>query len=454
MFCVLRVRILRDMNRRLQLTTGLGATFATAAIATGLFTVPSRAIEPPAVLQPPTQAAATLHEGDVGFWEHPLIHEASTPTGVPCGAPGSSCVDYRIQVEDPGWRLRVALDHPTATDSFGLQLIDPDGVPVTATAQPTRDAISSNVGTFTEELYASTPKPGAWTARVTLRNVTDSGFRMRAALEAEPVLPSPPVVTLPNLTTIPPFEFTFATTSPDGGCGITERADYGVERCFRFATGVSNTGPGPLALDFAPGQLEGTAMQRIYSSDGTYTSRPAGQFHFHVEHQHYHHELVANLRLYPVLNRHSGKLGTPLAAPKIGFCTADYLIADWNHVVQAPPRDHTTAVRDCGNNGGVGSAPAGASMSLSTGWGDVYAAATPGDFIDFKGQPDGFYVAQLASDPNGNVLETDETDNVAYAYVEVRGNTITVLERGIGTSPWDKHKRIVDDTRPANSDVP
>ena len=52
---------------------------------------------------------------------------------------------------------------------------------------------------------------------------------------------------------------------------------------------------------------------------------------------------------------------------------------------------------------------------------------------------------------SNDVLESDETDNAGYAYVEIRGSTVRVLERGRGQSPWDPRKVLADDILPSNA---
>jgi hypothetical protein len=43
------------------------------------------------------------------------------------------------------------------------------------------------------------------------------------------------------------------------------------------------------------------------------------------------------------------------------------------------------------------------------------------------------------------VLETNETDNAAYAYLQVTGESVRIIERGQGASPWDPRKKVFTD---------
>jgi hypothetical protein len=58
---------------------------------------------------------------------------------------------------------------------------------------------------------------------------------------------------------------------------------------------------------------------------------------------------------------------------------------------------------------------------------------------------DGRYLVRSTADALHHILESDETDNTSYAYLEIKGSAIRVLERGRGQSPWDRHKVVVHD---------
>jgi 1,4-alpha-glucan branching enzyme len=38
-------------------------------------------------------------------------------------------------------------------------------------------------------------------------------------------------------------------------------------------------------------------------------------------------------------------------------------------------------------------------------------------------------------------LDSNETDNAGYAYVQITGDPVRIIERGQGTSPWDPKRR-------------
>lgn len=90
-------------------------------------------------------------------------------------------------------------------------------------------------------------------------------------------------------------------------------------------------------------------------------------------------------------------------------------------------------------------------LGLGVGWGDIYVYTLDGNYVEFSENTDGRYVIRSVADAINDVLESDETDNAGYAYVEVKGNAVTVLERGRGMGPWDPNKVHADDILPANA---
>lgn len=84
-----------------------------------------------------------------------------------------------------------------------------------------------------------------------------------------------------------------------------------------------------------------------------------------------------------------------------------------------------------------------AELGLSAGWTDVYGPELVGNYIDIGGNPDGFYVLRVVVDRNGYILETNENDNVDYSYIELRGETVRLIDRGRGSDPWDPRKVII-----------
>ncbi|HEV3472348.1 MAG TPA: lysyl oxidase family protein, partial [Actinomycetota bacterium] len=275
------------------------------------------------------------------------------------------------------------------------------------------------------------------------RNVIEGRFRMRAKLEmpVPPISPGRPRALLPNMRLLPPFKFTFLSpsfTRSSSGCTEDEIAEHRPQRCLRFSLGPANTGDGPLELFYE--QLEGvgqrgTIYQTIHYSDGSTKRREAGEFEYHAAHGHFHHAGFGSLVLYRVMDPKSGEMVRAGEGPKQGFCMAPYLIVDWRSF----NNDRAySAEADC-----LETTPAtGAHMGLDKGWADIYDWYLSGNYVDFGVNTDGLYVVRSMTDAARDIQETDETDNWSYAYIEVSGDRIDVLERGYGRSPWDPNKIV------------
>jgi hypothetical protein len=399
---------------------------------------------------------AELRLGQAVFWAGPYVERSVVAPGGGPGRPAAACTaggcwDYIVDVVDTGGRLRVALEHPDGWDVFGLELYDPAGgfVGQAFAGAPSKGALSA-------ELFATDAAPGPWRVRVTATRVADSAFRMRAKLERAPArAASGSWDLLPNLRVTPPFEFTFAASpnatsaafgpplgrseGPAVSCLPEETADFGVTRCLRFSVGPENVGAGPLELRFVPldGMPDrGTLYQRIHATDGSYRDVAAGEYEYHKQHAHYHHSGFGRLELYRVGPDRSLRLaGT---GPKQGFCMGAYWMPNWRSFDADPAGDMHS---ECNN-------PIDGHMGLSRGWADIYYHELYGNFVDFGANPDGRYVVRVTTDDSRQVAETDERDNAAYAYIEVIGDRVRVLQRGYGGDPWDPRRRVARDILP------
>lgn len=416
---------------------GARRTIGAAAIAVGLLVgvVPQVTARTTA---PDGSGVVQLGEDDKAFWEGTV--------GGPLPLPGA---EFRIDVLEPAARLRVAMERPSGYGAeMSLTLVGPDGVPHATADSPVRDAAQQISGFHSVEAFVEDPMVGEWLARVTTRTDTASApFRMRAALESAPRVPRQARRLLPNLRVTPPFELTFANpdTSSTNGCLPEERDSRGARVCLRFSAGPMNVGDGPLDLLYAEvGAMEGDIVQRIHWSDGRVEEVPGGTYHYHFEHKHYHHDSIGGNELLRV--EPDGSLTQVSSTPKTGYCMGDYFIADWRSFRNEAARTVDEQARSCGLTG-----PLGANLGLATGWGDVYGWSTPGNYVEFDGAGDGEYVVRMASNDDGDIVESDRTDDISYTHFTVTGYgtptgpTIEVLERGIGLGPTDPTKVVVDD---------
>jgi hypothetical protein len=425
----------------------------------------------------PADAAAApidLPLGGTAFWDGPTIASGDVPDPSLCGVAGP-CPTYGLRLADGGARLRVALDTPSRDNSFEFQLIDPSG---TVAASET---LSNQ---FDGEAFVTKPAAGLWTVRVIPHGVSDASFRMRAKLESTiPQLPTGHVPILPDLRAVPPMEFTFiAPANPANGlyppdtanppldvagvhplsCTADEMAPTTVQggaaaKCLRFTSGPIDVGPGVFDMRFhyvadnASGTMTpietGPIYQAVHYGDGTVTLRLAGQYQFHVIHFHFHDNHILDYQLFKVAPR--SRLVKVGAGTKSGFCPANQLFGEWRKFTQSPP-DAFVGNGDTGT-GNCQNAYDGV-LGLSPGWGDVYRWQRPGQYVDFGSNGDGLYVVRSTVDIENKILETNDSDNSAYALIKVVGDQVQLLERGWGTSPFDPHKVVFRGSGPASQD--
>lgn len=417
------------------------------------------------------------------FWDGGTAATARISNSSMCD---ERCHEYLINLVPGGRRLRVGIDTPERSDTFAIELLDPAGTLVVT---------ETNSNQFNSEALVLDPVAGQWIIRVRPENVTNASFRMRAKLEATLPEDLPASAArkplLPNLRTVPPFEFTFiAPANPLNGvyppdtvnpplavgdihpisCTVDESAPTylgggAAKRCLRFTSGPMNLGPGiyDMRFNLLDDLIAGTAQlnpqealsrivvgpmqQVIHYNDGSTETVQAGTYSFHPIHAHFHDDYVLSFELYSVIDAAKGTLVRSGEGTKSGFCPADQLFADWkqfNQGYEIPGGD--TAFGSCFSpNEGV--------IGLSIGWGDVYRWQRPGMYVEFDGMPNGRYVVRSLVDANNHVLEAHDDDNVSYAYIEVQGDTIDLIERGWGESPWDQRKTVFDGAGPAQRGI-
>jgi hypothetical protein len=430
-------------------------------------------------------ADGVLELDEAWFWDGETLDGKAANASV-CGVT-VNCPLYPLRIAAGGKRLRVGIDTPVRSNTFVVELIDPSGVMA---------ASDSTSNQFNSEARVDNPAAGDWTVRVRPQDVSQASFRLRAKLET--VLPEELLnagsrhALLPNLRTVPPLEFTFtAPANPLNGlyppdtanpplsaagvsplsCTADEMAPQelgggAAQHCLRFTSGPINLGPGIYDMrfrmldDFVAGTaylnpeealsrvVVGPMEQAIHFSDGSLEFRPAGTYSFHPVHFHFHDDYVLSFELHTVTDTASGGLVRAGEGTKSGFCPADQLFGDWFSFLQGyevPGGD--TAGGNCFS-------PSDGVIGLSLGWGDVYRWQRPGMYVEFAGRSNGRYVVRALVDAANHVMETDETDNVSYAYVHIEGENIELLERGWGSDPWDPGKVVFDGAGPAQRSAP
>ena len=359
----------------------------------------------------------SLSPGEAVFWNGPYVE----------GAAGAERWSYRLEVAEPGYRLRIGIDHPEIGDVYDIEVVDPSGDVTT---------FSSGEGLYSAERMWERPATGTWKITVEPATVSDSAFRMRAGLEAsKPSLGTEKGAVLPNLQVLPPHEASFLTPVTNGAaasdpqgvdlmgaesCHPEEHVEDGAIRCLRFAFGIRNTGRGPLQLFYEGGlPNDHELFQRVERADGTHFDRSAGVARYHKTHAHYHHHDAVALRLYRVTDRETGALEPTGEKHFKGFAHRDELLREWDRFY--PTWTHF-------------------GFGLAAGWADIYEWDRPGNYIDFGLNGDGYYVVRMWADPVEGVSESNERDNEGYTYLKVTGSEVELIEAGRGAHPWDPCK--------------
>jgi hypothetical protein len=193
----------------------------------------------------------------------------------------------------------------------------------------------------------------------------------------------------PNLRALPAFDLTVLPTST-GGAQLL------------FSARTWNAGLGPLEL--VAGETGGDQQniyQRIYLDNGSYYDRHAGTFIWHPAHNHFHFQNYATYLLQPV----AAPGASERSSNKTTFC-----VMDTDKVNGALPGAPGAAVYSSCSN---------LIQGMSVGWADTYKWNLPGQAIDLTGWTDGDYKLTISADPKNQLVETDESDNVACSVVRI-----------------------------------
>jgi hypothetical protein len=353
-----------------------------------------------------------------------------------CGLQNFPCFDYELELTGPGARLRVAVDNPTVSQ-FGLEVYGPDGAFLTGYAH-----------NYTTEVFVPEPETGVYRVRVVVWEVRPASvigvdevtFRMRAKLERAAPASGAARALLPNLRTRFDHDFHFGECDDEATAAATIVPG---SRCLRFGSWFDNAGAGPLDVRLTPavatGLAQSPAYQRVHYSDGSVVEREAGTHDPlpHVAHAHYHLRSMIRFELFRV---EAETLVAQGAGNKIGFCPGDFRVTGWHRFYQDRVDDTFIADRQGTNCGLDQSDPV---LALTTGWSDHYGSGLAGQMMQIPAQ-DGEYVLRATIDPAGNIAETDDMDNAGYAYLRAAGDSVEVLERGLGSSPWAAGKVVLD----------
>lgn len=239
---------------------------------------------------------------------------------------------------------------------------------------------------------------------------------------------------LPNLVPLRAMDVSVGATSAIrerptagelAGCQIAEIAhdNPSPKRCLRFETRSANTGAGPLEVraraDAAA--TDTRVVQRVYASDGTWVDRPAGGYVIDPTHGHFHYEEFAAAYLFRSDARGRKLDKKPYReGRKAGFCLMDiYTYRPAGPARYAPPQScyptTVTAVEVSQVSG------------ISPGWVDFYDVATPHQYVEITGVPDGYYLLQIVIDPHNRLLEQSEKDNSVTHHIRLCGQYVDLV---------------------------
>ena len=200
-------------------------------------------------------------------------------------------------------------------------------------------------------------------------------------------------------------------------------ADTGTQKHLRFDTTIVTVGAGAFKVT---GRRSGantadmTTTQRIYDSVGDHRDRStiATFFYSGDGHSQWH---MNNLERYQLFRLdESGDAVEPAAGEgaKNGFCYYD------NESWGSPEPTYCPGCEN-GNPSALR-----VRMGLSRAWSDTYPSTLRTRYIDVTGLADGRYRLQVTADEADGFLESDETNNLAWADLEITGTTVTVLQYG------------------------
>jgi hypothetical protein len=159
----------------------------------------------------------------------------------------------------------------------------------------------------------------------------------------------------------------------------------------------------------------------IYRDDDTAATAPVGVFYFHEEHDHWHWDGFSLYEVWSILP--GGELDQMLySSDKVGYCLRDDKSVEslWSGAaeIQGDIPSAKRSYLSCGTS----------SQGLSTGWTDVYAHDTPGQYVDVSGLEDGIYALRSVADPYNLIYESSKELNQAIVYFHLQGNRVSLVD--------------------------
>ena len=223
-------------------------------------------------------------------------------------------------------------------------------------------------------------------------------------------------VLLPDLQTLPPFDFRLVEYRGSG------------RREIRFANSVWNSGEGVLELQ---GEYDGQnntvdIEQHLFGEGQEPLTHGVGEFTFHPEHNHWHWEDFSIYEIWDLAP--DGSLGEiVVTSGKVGYCMLDIRRINGEEMEDSSVRE--ARIPDSRQYRGC----AWRSQGISVGWVDTYYAHTPGQVMDVSELRDGIYAFRSTVDPEGFLYEADRDNNSAIVYFSLYGNQFRLIGETLST---------------------
>jgi hypothetical protein len=215
-------------------------------------------------------------------------------------------------------------------------------------------------------------------------------------------VPEPRDPAVPDLVTLPLFDFLVGTDNETGAQNL------------RFSTTIGNVGVGTLRIQALRSDGSGDDWQVIQwfdEPDGEPSGVTTGAtmtFGGHG-HEHWHIKFGAAYRLYPAEGEDADELASQT---KAGYCFFDQVRLEPE--VEGAPADRRFLPEGCGSQDSTD-----VSMGMSVGWSDPYYWQLEDQSVEITGLPDGRYRLVADADPDGWLQESDEENNGTWVVLEI-----------------------------------
>jgi hypothetical protein len=192
-------------------------------------------------------------------------------------------------------------------------------------------------------------------------------------------------------------------------------------KLLRFDSIIVNVGAGRFEAGGSRSSTSApmTVTQRIFNGQGGYRDLPTtAQMYFAGDgHTHWH---LRDLERYELIRLDNGKkVGT---GAKHGFCFYD------NYRFGST---RAAYYKGCGNNPDA----LQVRMGLSRGWGDIYRASLPDQYIDITGLTSGRYKLRATADADDWFSESNNTNNFTWVNIRISGDSVSVKRYGPSAQP-------------------